>query len=201
MTRDSSWLTTVMLCEILYTANLIIDRVDMSSEISTIVSTDSTPEPFVIGPEEGDAYWMLGTLTIIKATGEETDGSFSLSEQLAPAGFSPPKHVHPGDDELFYVLSGRVTFEIGDERITVTPGSTVYAPHGVPHSYVTEEETRSLIQVFKPGFEQFFAAVGRPAESWTIPTEGPTEEEMAKASEIAGQYGFEIIGPPLNAER
>ncbi len=163
-------------------------------------SAHSTPQPFVIGPEEGEAYWMLGTLTIIKASGEETDGSFSMSEQLAPPGFSPPKHVHPEDDELFYVLSGRVTFEIDDERITATPGSTVYAPHGIPHSYLIEEETRVLIMVFKPGFEQFFAEVGRPAESWTIPTEEPTEEEVAKVSDIAEQYGFEIVGPPMNAE-
>lgn len=163
-------------------------------------SAQSTPQPFVIGPEEGEAYWMLGTLSIIKATGEGTDGSFSLVEQHAPAGFSPPLHVHYEDDELFYVLSGRVTFEVGDERITATPGSTVYAPHGIPHSYLIEEEARCLVLTFEPGFEQFFAEAGRPAESWTIPTGEPTEEEIQKVRAIAGQFGFEIVGPPLNAE-
>lgn len=68
---------------------------------------------------------MPGTLSIIKATSEETDGSFSMVEQLAPAGFSPPLHVHYEDDELFYILSGRVTFEVGNGRITATPGSRV----------------------------------------------------------------------------
>ena len=173
----------------------------MSKAIPTAASTQSTLQPFIIGAEEGEAYWVIGTLTVIKTTGEDTDGSFSMIEQLAPAGISPPMHVHHEDDELFYVLSGQVTFEVGGERITATEGSTVYAPHGIPHSYLTEEETHWLMLTFEPGFERFFAEVGRPAESWTIPTEGPTEAEIAKIGALAGQYGFDLVGPPLNAER
>ena len=172
----------------------------LSKVISAAESTDSTPQPFVIGPEEGEAYWAHGNLTIIKATGEETDGSFSVVEQLLPADLSPPMHVHHEDDELLYVLDGRVLWEIGGERMTATAGSTVYAPHGVPHSFLTEEETHWLLLTFEPGFERFFAEVGRPAESWTIPAEGPTEEDIAKMNELAEQYGLEFIGPPLNAE-
>ena len=37
-----------------------------------------------VGAADGDAYWFLGTLMIIKATGEDTGGAFSLFEQLAP---------------------------------------------------------------------------------------------------------------------
>lgn len=68
--------------------------------------------------QEGDAYWSLGSLTVLKAIDGNTDGSFSMVEERIPAGQSPPLHVHRSDDEMFYVLDGTVTFEVDGERFT-----------------------------------------------------------------------------------
>lgn len=65
----------------------------------------------MIDAGEGDAYWSLGSLMVLKATGENTNGSFSMVEERIPAGQSPPLHVHQSD-EMFYVLDGTVTFEV-----------------------------------------------------------------------------------------
>lgn len=65
-------------------------------------------------------------------------------------------HVHRSDDEMFYILDGTVTFEIDGERFTATSGSMVFAPHGLPHSYITEEETRWLMFIHEPSFEQLW---------------------------------------------
>ncbi|MGH9454238.1 MAG: cupin domain-containing protein [Terriglobia bacterium] len=46
----------------------------------------------------------------MKATGESTGGAFGLIEQLIPAGFATPYHVHHAEDEAFYVLEGQLTF-------------------------------------------------------------------------------------------
>ena len=46
----------------------------------------------------------------MKSTGESTNGAFGLIEQLIPAGFASPYHIHHLEDEAFYVLEGEVMF-------------------------------------------------------------------------------------------
>jgi hypothetical protein len=53
---------------------------------------------------------------VIKAGAEETKGGFTLIEQVAPAGFAPPLHVHRDEDEAFYVLEGEITVTCGSKR-------------------------------------------------------------------------------------
>lgn len=164
-------------------------------------TNDGHPQAWMIDTRKGDAYWSLGSLTVLKATAENTDGSFSMVEERIPAGQSPPMHVHRSDDEMFYVLDGTVTFEIDGERFTATAGSTVFAPHGLPHSYLTEEETRWLMFVHEPGLEQLWASVGRPADSWTVPDDSGVEEQMNRVIEQMERYGIEIVGDPLTADQ
>ncbi len=154
------------------------------------------------GPGDGDPYWSLGALTVLKATDRNTGGAFSMVEEWIPAGASPPMHVHREDDELFYVLDGAVTFEVDGERFTASAGSTVFAPHGRPHTYLTERETHWLMFVHEPGLEQLWASVGRPAESWTIPdgSEAEMDAQMRAVLEQLDRYGIEIVGDPLTPE-
>jgi mannose-6-phosphate isomerase-like protein (cupin superfamily) len=81
-----------------------------------------------------DAYWFVGTLVRLHASGGDSDGRFSLVECLAPAGHQPPPHVHRDDDEGFYVLEGELTVYVGDAETVVEPGRFVNAPAGVPHT-------------------------------------------------------------------
>lgn len=158
-----------------------------------------SPEPFALERGEGTSVWFLGTLVTIKATEENTQGSFSLIEELAPPGFGPPWHVHHEDDELFYILEGEETFQVGEQEIRAPEGSTVYAPHGIPHSYKVEGETpaRHLCLTFRPGLENFVLEVGTPAEELTLPPDPePTQEELEKIEDLQEKYGFEILGPP-----
>lgn len=147
--------------------------------------------------QNGDPYWLMGALTVLKATSENTNGSFAMIEEMIPAGSSPPLHFHRQNDELFYLLEGVVTFEVDGNRFTATSGSTVYVPHGVHHSYITEEEVRWLIFYSEPGLEQLWATGGRPADEWTIPEDPVTEEDAMKVIERSDQYGIEIVGDPL----
>lgn len=164
------------------------------------METDSDPpQAWMLDSRDGDAYWSLGSLTVLKATAENTNCSFSLIEEQVPAGQSPPLHVHQSDDEMWYIIDGKVTFEVDGERFTATNGSTVFAPHGLPHSYITDEETRWLMFVHEPGLEQLWASVGSPADSWTIPDDSEVEEQMNRLAEQLEQYGIEIVGDPLTA--
>jgi uncharacterized cupin superfamily protein len=73
--------------------------------------------PYVLAKEEGQAVWFLGTLVLVKATGERTGGAFGLIDNLMPAGFASPYHVHRNEDESFYVLEGEMTFYVGEEKV------------------------------------------------------------------------------------
>jgi hypothetical protein len=62
----------------------------------------NAPEGIILGPGEGQT---IGTGAItLKATSEETGGTIGFLEATSPPGYGPPRHVHYGCDELFYVL-------------------------------------------------------------------------------------------------
>jgi mannose-6-phosphate isomerase-like protein (cupin superfamily) len=74
-----------------------------------------------------------------------------------------PLHVHFSDDEAWYVVSGRLGFVLGDERVEAGAGSAVMVPRGTPHSYwnAAEGETRYVI-VMTPRIAALVDAVHRP---------------------------------------
>ena len=63
---------------------------------------------FVRRAGEGDARWFYGNLFVIKVGGADTQGRVSLIDCTSPPGFAPGTHVHAGEDEIFYVLQGRL---------------------------------------------------------------------------------------------
>jgi quercetin dioxygenase-like cupin family protein len=154
-------------------------------------------QPIVSGPGEGEAYWFLGALTTIRATGEATGGSVAVTESLAPRGHGSPLHVHTREDEWFYVIEGELTFWI-DGVVHVAPaGSFVFGPKGIPHTFlVSSEEARFLLVAEPAGFEQFMRAAGAPAQSPVIPPPATEPPDVAALSALAATFGIEIIGPP-----
>ncbi|MFI6478938.1 cupin domain-containing protein [Nonomuraea sp. NPDC050663] len=58
-----------------------------------------------------------------------------------------PLHRHLKDDEIWYVLSGRLAFSIGEETVEAGPGAAVLGPAGVPHTYwnPSDEPARYLL--------------------------------------------------------
>jgi quercetin dioxygenase-like cupin family protein len=86
-------------------------------------------QPYALAKKEGRVVWFLGTLVIVKATGEQTGGAF---DNVMPAGFASPYHVHRNEDESFYVAEGEMAFYVGNERVEAGPGAFVYGPRGVP---------------------------------------------------------------------
>lgn len=54
-------------------------------------------------------------------------------------------HSHADEDELFLVLSGRLTLELRNGSVTLHPGEMVVIPRGVEHLPVALEETHVLL--------------------------------------------------------
>lgn len=151
--------------------------------------------PHVVADGEGEALWFFGMLVLFKATGAQTGGRFSLTEQLARQGAATPMHRQPADDETFVILDGQVRFFLGEGESTLAgPGTTVYVPAGAPHAFAVVSETARVLNLTTPNHEAFFRAAGEPAPERVLPPEAPPD--MAKVGEAAARFGVEIVGPP-----
>lgn len=151
------------------------------------------------GMDPGSAIWYLGNLFGILAGAEEAGGRFALMDTLSRKGAEPPRHIHREEDEAWYVLEGEISFYIGDETHRATPGSFVFAPRGIPHSFVFETDViRMLILLAPGGPEEHFRdpRFSEPAQALTLrpPAEGPPDVAALVAD--MKRYGVEVAGPP-----
>lgn len=153
--------------------------------------------PIALQRDEGEAFWFLGVLAIIKATGETTDGRVAVIEHLAPEGAGSPLHVHQREDEWFYVLEGELTLWIGGRVIKAPTGSFVYGPRGIPHTFtVSSPRARFLLGAEPAGFENFMRALAEPAKALSIPPPTSEPPDFQRLASVAAEYGIEILGPP-----
>lgn len=83
---------------------------------------------------EGRRY-RQGIDFTLKAGERETTNGAAVIEYVARKGEEPPDHVHPTEDEMFYVLEGAITFQCGDQTFDLDAGGFVFLPRGVPHGY------------------------------------------------------------------
>ena len=63
-------------------------------------------------------------------------------------GASVPEHSHP-NEQIAFVLSGKMRFVMQDKDITLAPGETLCIPPNVPHRAEALEDTIDL-DVFTP---------------------------------------------------
>ncbi|MFI7031166.1 cupin domain-containing protein [Microbispora rosea] len=54
-------------------------------------------------------------------------------------------HTHPETDELFVVVSGRLTIRLREGDVVLGPGELYVVPRGVEHCPVAEEETAVML--------------------------------------------------------
>ena len=146
---------------------------------------------------EGEDTWFQPNRMRIKASASETNGAYGLVESWVPAGASPPLHVHRNEDEAFFVLEGRVRFHVDGRDVVAGPGSFVFLPRDLPHTFLVEgDEDAHLLTLLSPGGgERFFIEGGRTPEGPGLPPPGPPD--VARLRELAPRFGAEIIGPPL----
>jgi quercetin dioxygenase-like cupin family protein len=143
-----------------------------------------------------DAFWWQGSLYQIQARAENTGGALGLVEASFYRGFGPPLHVHRREDEGFYVLDGEIRFRQGAEEFLAGPGSWVWGPRGVPHTFKVESDSaRALVVVTPAGFERMFEVGGVPVSESAQPPVQEYDPDAAVA--ISEQFGFEVVGPQL----
>ena len=131
------------------------------------------------------------------ATSEDTHGQFGLIEAVGRRGNDAPPHIHSREDEIFYVLEGEIDFSVSDRTIKCTPGTMIFLPRDVRHSFtIKSEQYRMLILVTPAGFEAWFREFGVPAPAMTLPPANePAYGEVQRMLEAAPRYGLEFVLP------
>jgi len=100
-----------------------------------------------------------------KVSSRDTGGAFAVVEHDLPAGqLGSPVHTHEREDEYSYVLSGRLTAQIGEEIVEAGPGDWVLKPRGIPHAFwnAGSETVRFLEFIIPAGFEEYFFEMAAP---------------------------------------
>ena len=64
---------------------------------------------------------------------------------LKPGSATALRHWHEKEDELFYVIAGRLRMRFRDRDAIVNPGEFIVVPRGVEHMPVAEVETHVML--------------------------------------------------------
>jgi quercetin dioxygenase-like cupin family protein len=146
--------------------------------------------------QANDVLWFINDLARIHLTGERVGGRLSVVEFTAPPGDMPPLHRHEREDELFYVLEGRITIHQPGRHQEAEAGSAVFAERGIAHAYQVSDDgpARFLVIATPAGFEDFVAEIARPAEELRLPD--PSQPDPEKMAAISARYGIQLLGPP-----
>lgn len=165
--------------------------------VSTL-SSDRARLGYSLARDEGESFWLLGMLQTIRIGREDTGGRYGLLEIVVPQGLGSPYHVHPEEDEWFYVLEGELTFYVAEARLSLPAGSFGFGPKGIPHTFFGQsaEPARALVGFQPMQFEGFVREVGTPALERVLPPVSREHPDPARLAPIAKRNGFIILGPP-----
>lgn len=141
------------------------------------------------------------TSAMVLAAPDATEGRIVLLEIREGRGDGPPLHRHSRQDELVFVLQGRVTFYLGRERTRASAGSSVVLPRGTEHGYVIESDAARLLVVLAPaerGIEELLDDMSRCADHPSVDPKPGTAQDIERLISQAARFGVEITRPRPN---
>ena len=128
-------------------------------------------EPYALQAGEGRTY-RYGINMTVKLGELHAGRGAAVAEYTTCQGEEPPDHTHSTEDEVFYVLSGTLTFRCGGQSFDVGTGGFVFLPQGVEHGYTIRSDApvHLLVVTFPtrtaahPGWGGFIADVEAQGE-------------------------------------
>ena len=154
--------------------------------------------PAVLRSDEAELIDLGGIGVRFLLPAGETEQRVSVVEHpLAPRALAAPLHLHRGEDEYSFVISGRVGVQLGEEVTVVGPGAFVRKPRNQWHTFWNAgDDPARILEIITPGgFEEYF----REIASYLGP-QGPDIEKLMGAAQ---RYGleFDMASLPALVER
>ncbi|HVI91092.1 MAG TPA: cupin domain-containing protein [Dongiaceae bacterium] len=127
-------------------------------------------------------YLMDGTVT------GAASGMFELS--VPPGARVPPAHSHRDNEEIVYVLEGKLRYSVDEETRDLQPGERMYTPRGSVHAFSNPhaETARALIILTPDIGAQYFRDVAA-----VVNAGGPPDP--AKMIAVMTRYGLQLAKP------
>ena len=143
--------------------------------------------------DDAETFDFPGVITLrILLSGDQTEGTVAVFEDIVQPGVGAPRHIHHGQDETFFFLEGSFDVEVDGALHHMRPGDVAFIPRETVHAFKNVGDTAGRLRyVFSPALrmEAMFRAFFDAQKTTQM-----TEEAMRQ---IAADHGQSIVGPPL----
>lgn len=154
---------------------------------------ETNPKPFAV--KAGEARFGVHTPfrgingNDVKISGKDTNGQLAVFEYVGHEKTGPSLHIHHEQDEIFSIIEGEYLFRVGNSEFTAKAGDTVFAPRGIPHTWLQLSEKGKQVYMVQPAgkMEEFFLKLNE--------LKGPPTEEFMRGMHKA--HGMTVVGPPM----
>jgi quercetin dioxygenase-like cupin family protein len=136
-----------------------------------------------------------GQLTIrYLVDGSESRGMGIFELEVPPGSNVPPPHSHSNNEEIVYVLEGRLRYSVGSESRELMAGETMYTPKGAVHQFSNpfSAVARALIILSPDIGAQYFRDVAA-----VINAGGPPDK--AALVSVMDRYGLVPAAPKTDS--
>jgi len=141
----------------------------------------------------GENVQLGGERNDCKVAAADTGGAMCVFEFRGRGGW--PNHSHHEQDEWLYVVDGELECQVGDRRMRLRRGESLFVPRTVAHAWAARGGApATVIEMYQPAgrLEQFFREVGQ----YTDPPlhEALSVDEMLR---LFDAHGMCLLGPGL----
>ncbi|MCF2446308.1 cupin domain-containing protein [Dyadobacter sp. CY345] len=129
----------------------------------------------------------------VEISGSDTNGDLAIFEQTSLSqGKGTPLHIHPLQDEIFYVIDGSYIFKVGEDKYDLKTGDSIVLPRKVPHAWTQVSEKGKMLVILQPAgkLENFFVTMSGLDHV-------PAQEEITK---IFNENEMQVVGPGLKVD-
>ncbi|MEO5978289.1 MAG: cupin domain-containing protein [Chryseolinea sp.] len=167
--------------------------------VNYLRTTLSRDKGFKIAAGEGRVHGHLklkgvnANILDVKISGTDTEGDLAIFEQTSLSqGKGTPFHVHPNQDEVFYVIDGAYKFKVGQDLFDLKAGESIFLPRKIPHAWTQVSGAGKMIVILQPAgkLESFFVTMAALDHV-------PTPAEVAR---VFSDNEMEVVGPPLKLD-
>ena len=128
----------------------------LAKNYADVAKSTSPPQPgqhYFVPHGKGQMFPDLENETDeVKLTAAQTEGRYTIQDELWHPGFDVPPHFHKEHAEVFYLMDGQVEWTVGGETHLMSAGDLVYIPANTVHSvHVVGNKDAHMLFIYQPG--------------------------------------------------